>query len=92
MHMTSIHPLSGNVCQMPGCGGRDAIRVEYLSTILVNITWKAASTPAVISNSHHRLAGAMPKYAIIPLTLMMSPGIPQMHAAVKYRTFLFISD
>lgn len=39
-------------------------------------------TPAVISNNHQSSFAGMVVYAVIPLIVMITPGIPQMSAAV----------
>lgn len=50
-----IHPRSGKVCQKDVFSGWAAMRAEYLSTILRNMTKKPAMTNVVMSSSHHNL-------------------------------------
>lgn len=90
MNPINIHPLSGKVCQTEVVSGRAAIRMAYLSTMRLNIKKKPASTPAVMSSSHQRSAVRIVAYARIPLTVIIIPGMPQIAAAMQYRSFLFI--
>lgn len=53
---------------------------------------KHIRTTAVPDMSHHNFCKGIDKYALTPLTVMMTPGIPQSAAATKYKALLFISD
>lgn len=91
MNSISIHPLSGNVCHMLVFSGCAAIRAEYLSTAFLNMKKKQTRTTAVPDMSHHNSCKGIDKYALTPLTVMMTPGIPQSAAATKYKA-LFSSQ
>ena len=92
MNSIRIHPRSGNVCHMLVFSGCAAIKAEYLSTAFLNMKKKHIRTTTVPEMSHHDSCKGIDKYALTPLTVMMTPGIPQSAAAPKYKAQLFISD
>jgi len=58
------------------------MRAEYLSTIFRNIRKKLTMTKIVMSSSHHSFRDGIVRYALIPLIVMITPGIPQRAAAI----------
>lgn len=82
MHTIRIQPRSGKACQKVVFCGWVAMRVEYLSTIFRNIRKKLTMTKIVMSSSHHSFRDGIVRYALIPLIVMITPGIPQRAAAI----------
>lgn len=82
MHTIRIQPRSGKTCQKVVFCGWAAMRAEYLSTIFRNIRKKLTMTKIVMSSSHHSFRDGIVRYALIPLIVMITPGIPQKAAAI----------
>ena len=85
MKTIRIHPRVGNVCHIVTLSGSEEILSQYLSTILRNIIKKPARTAAVMRSSHQISSGCCILYALIPLEVMIIPGMPQIIAATTYK-------
>ena len=90
MNTIRIHPRTGKVCHIDTFSGREAILLQYLSTIFRNIKKKLIMTATVIRRSHQRSSDGCVVYAFIPLKEIITPGIPQIAAAITYKIFFFI--
>lgn len=90
INTSSIHPLRGKVCHILTLSGKEAILLLYLSVILRNIMKKAVITDIVARSNHQIFPGGCIRYAFIPLTVIIVPGIPQMVPATTYKCPLFI--
>lgn len=90
MKTIRTHPRTGKACQIDTFSAKEAILLQYLSTIFLNIKKKLIMTAIVIRISHQRSSDGCVVYAFIPLMEIITPGIPQIAAAITYKIFFFI--
>ena len=90
MNTFRTHPRTGKVCHIDTFSSREAILLQYLSTIFRNIKKKLIMTAIVIRISHQRSSDGCVIYAFIPLMEIITPGIPQIATANTYKRFFFI--